>query len=70
MAYYVRPPDPQVVIEREREKLAREEVRKHAAEVARQTQDMNVEQAKLERKQQAEREQLRKLLDHVADVSR
>jgi hypothetical protein len=70
MAYYVRPADPTVVAEREREKLAREEIRKHTAEVARQTQDMNVEQEKLERKQQAEREQLRKLTEKEEDEAR
>jgi len=68
--YYVRPADPTVVAEREREERAREDVRKNTAEVASETYRMNAEQEKLEQQQRAERERQRKLAEEEESEAR
>lgn len=70
MAYYVRPPDPYVLEEREREEKLKEQVRKHTAEVARETYRMNMEQEALERQQRHDREERRKLVEEEEDEAR
>jgi hypothetical protein len=59
-SYYVRPTDPTVVAQREREEQAREEVREHTARVAEETRRLNEAQERLEKQQRKARELLRR----------
>lgn len=70
MAYYVRPADPTVVAEKEREERAREEVRRNSAEHAEQTRRANEAQEVLERQQKAERERQRQLVEEEEEEAR
>lgn len=70
MAFCVRPADPTVVAEKEREERAREEVRKNNAEHAEQTRRANETQEALERQQWTERERQRQLVEEEEEEAR